>query len=101
MEITVTIDNFETEVLQADKPVFVDFWAAWCGPCKMLGPIVAQIAEEHTEVKVCKIDIDAQEALAKKYSIMSIPTVILFKNGAPVNTSVGLVSKEKLLAMLG
>lgn len=100
MEITVTKENFENEVLKSDLPVLVDFWASWCGPCKMLGPIVAQIAEENQGVvKVGKVNVDEQEELASKYGIVSIPTVILFKGGQAVKTSVGLVPKETLVAM--
>ncbi|WP_147613750.1 thioredoxin [Treponema pectinovorum] len=100
MEITVTKENFENEVLKSDLPVLVDFWAPWCGPCKMLGPIVAQIAEENQGVvKVGKVNVDEQEELASKYGIVSIPTVILFKGGQAVKTSVGLVPKETLVAM--
>lgn len=100
MEITVTKENFENEVLKSDLPVLVDFWASWCGPCKMLGPIIAQIAEENQGVvKVGKVNVDEQEELASKYGIVSIPTVILFKGGQAVKTSVGLVPKETLVAM--
>ncbi|MCR4618801.1 MAG: thioredoxin [Lachnospiraceae bacterium] len=101
-EITLTQENFEAEVLKSDKPVIVDFWASWCGPCKKLGPIISQIADEKEgTVKVGKLNVDEQMAVASKYNIMSIPTVILFKDGQPVNTSVGYKSKEELLSFFG
>lgn len=100
MEITLTKENFETEVLKSELPVLVDFWASWCGPCKMLAPTVAQIAEEYSgKVKVGKVNVDEEDELSREYGIVSIPTVILFKNGQPVKTSVGLVPKETLTAM--
>lgn len=101
MTITVTDSNFEAEVLKSDKPVLVDFWAAWCGPCKMLGPIVEEIAGEHPEYKICKVNVDEEQQLAARFNVMSIPTVVAFKNGAQVGQSVGLVPKAKLLALLG
>lgn len=100
MELTITKENFESEVLKSDLPVLVDFWASWCGPCKMLAPILEQVAEENQgSVKVGKVNVDEQEELASKFGIVSIPTVILFKGGEPVKTSVGLVQKETLKAM--
>ncbi|MEG2323553.1 MAG: thioredoxin [Anaerovoracaceae bacterium] len=94
--VKITKDNFEVEVMKSDKPVLVDFWAAWCGPCKMLGPIIEQIEGENPEIKVGKINIDEQPELAGKYSVMSIPSVFLFEEGSVKKTSVGLVGKEEL-----
>ncbi|WP_443737401.1 thioredoxin [Treponema sp.] len=102
MEITLTKGNFEDEVLKSELPVLVDFWASWCGPCKMLAPTVAQIAEEYSgKIKVGKVNVDEEESLSREYGIVSIPTVILFKNGKPEKTSIGLVPKETLVSMLG
>ena len=97
MEITLTESNFEQEVLKSDKGVLVDFWASWCGPCKMLAPVVAEIAEEHPEIKVGKVNVDDEGELAQKYGIVSIPTVMFFKDGEVKKTSVGFVPKETLL----
>lgn len=100
-EVTVTKSNFESEVLNSDIPVLADFWAAWCGPCKMLSPVLAQIAQEYEgKIKVAKINIDEEGELAIKYNILSIPTVLLFKDGQLINKSVGFCSKEELLSML-
>ena len=98
--ISVTADNFEQEVLKTEEIVMVDFWAAWCGPCKMLSPIVDQIAEEHPENKVCKVNIDEEPSLAIDYKVMSIPTLLVFKNGEKVNMSIGVQSKSDIEAML-
>ena len=95
--ITVTSENFESEVLNSEKPVLVDFWSSWCGPCRMLSPIVDEIAEEVQTIKVGKVNVDEQQDLAGKFGVMSIPTLILFKNGQPVNKSVGAKSKAALL----
>ena len=101
MSVTViTEDNFEAEVLQADKPVLVDFWATWCGPCQRLSPLVEQVAQENDHIKVCKIDTDECPDIARKYGIMSIPTLMVFKEGDVTATNVGVIPKEKILALV-
>ena len=97
--VVLTNDNFEAEVLKADKPVLVDFWATWCGPCQKQGPIVEELADEQSDIKVCKLDVDEASDIAEQFNIMSIPTVIAFKDGEVLNKSVGLQSKESLLAL--
>lgn len=100
-EIIITKENFEDEVLNSDKTVLVDFWAVWCGPCRMLAPAIADIARDYEKtVKVGKINVDEQPELANMFGIASIPTVMIFKNGEVTNTSVGYVPKEKLEALL-
>jgi thioredoxin 1 len=94
------LENFENEVLKSEKPVLVDFWASWCGPCRELGPVVDALGEELTDVKVVKINVDEERELAKKYKIFSIPTLVVIKDGQPVNKSVGVKSREEILAML-
>lgn len=94
--IVVNNTNFSQEVLQSDKPVLVDFFATWCGPCKMLSPIVDQLADEHPEVKVCKLDVDENQDLAQQFQVMSIPTLILFKDGQAASKVVGLQTKAAL-----
>ena len=102
MEITLTNENFAQEVLKSDVPVLVDFWATWCGPCRMVAPVVGEIAKENEgTLKVGKVNVDEQQALAMHYGIMSIPTIMLFKNGEIAATSVGYMDKERLLSQLG
>lgn len=93
--------NFEADVLNADKPVLVDYWAEWCGPCKMIAPILEEVAQEYSEkLKVCKIDIDANQGTPPKYGIRGIPTLMLFKNGEVSATKIGALSKSQLQAFL-
>lgn len=98
--ITITKENFETEVLKSAQPVLLDFWAAWCGPCRMLSPIVDEVAEERTDVKVGKVNVDEQPDLAAQFGVMSIPTLLVFKNGKLVNQTVGARPKSGVLALL-
>lgn len=98
--ITITKENFEEEVIKSDKPVLLDFWAAWCGPCRMVSPIVEQIAEERADIKVGKINVDEQTELATAFRVMSIPTLVAVKDGKIVNQSVGVQPKGDILALL-
>ena len=98
--LNLTIDNFDQEVLNSDKPVLIDFWAPWCGPCQMVLPIIAELAEELTDVKVCKVKVDENSELAQKFRVMSIPTLLVVKNGDVVKREVGAKSKEEILSML-
>lgn len=99
-EVTITKDNFQAEVLSAQGIVLVDFWAAWCGPCRMLSPVVDEIAAENPHVKVGKINVDEQRELAGQFRIESIPTLIVFKDGLAVHRLVGVQPKEQILALL-
>ena len=100
MITNITKENFDKEVMQAEGTVLIDFWAAWCGPCRMIAPAVEKIAEERPDVKVCKVNIDDEQELAIKYGVMSIPTLMVVKNGEIVNTAVGMRPKEEIEALL-
>lgn len=97
---TLTEANFNEEVLKSEKPVLIDFWAPWCGPCRMLSPLVDELAEEHNEYKFCKINVDKEESLAKNFGILSIPTLIVFKGGEQKARQTGAIPKESVLELL-
>ena len=98
--LTITKDNFKTEVVESDKPVLLDFWASWCAPCMMQSPIVDELAEEHPEIKVGKVNVDDERELALEYGVSSIPTVMVFQNGEIKATSVGYRPKEEIEQLL-
>ncbi len=101
MITVITKDNFQAEVLQSDKPVLIDFWASWCGPCRMLSPVVDQIADENPDIKVGKVNVDDEPELAGQFGVMSIPTLLVFKDGKLAGQSVGVRPKDYILEMLG
>ncbi len=95
------ISDFEVEVLRSEKVVLVDFWATWCGPCQMLGPVIEEVAEENEEYMVAKVDVDENSELAIQYKVFSIPTLLVFKNGEVVERSVGVITKEEIMELVG
>ncbi len=98
--IKITNENFEAEVLNSEKTVLLDFWASWCGPCKMVSPIIDQIAEEHPEIKVGKVNVDEEQSLAAEFKIMSIPSIFVIKDGKITNQAVGAMPKSQILELL-
>ena len=100
--MNITKNNFEQEVLHSDKPVLIDFWAPWCGPCRMLSPVISEIAEEYGDkVKVCKVNVDDEGELAASFNVMSIPTLVVVKDGKVTNSSIGVRPKAQIIEMIG
>ncbi len=99
--LTITKENYQKEVMESDKPVLLDFWAAWCGPCRMVSPLVDEIAQENPNVKVGKINVDEQRELAASFNVMSIPTLVVMKNGQVTNKTVGARPKGQIVSLLG
>ena len=98
--ITITTENFDAEVLHSEKPVLLDFWASWCGPCQMVGPIVDEIAGERPDIKVGKVNVDEERELAAVFNVMNIPTLVVVKDGKIVNQAMGARPKEQILSLL-
>ena len=98
--INISKDNFTNEVIRSDRPVLLDFWASWCGPCRMVGPILDEIAQERTDIKVGKVNVDEQPELAGQFGVMSIPTMVVMKGGKVVNQALGARPKSQILALL-
>ena len=100
MILKITKENFETEVLKSDKKVVLDFWATWCGPCKMIAPVLEELSEERKDIKIGKVDVDTEGELAVRFGVMSIPTLIFFENGEETNRVIGFHTKEELLELI-
>ena len=98
--IIINKDNFQKEVMESDKVVLLDFWAAWCGPCRMIAPVVEEIAEENAHIKVGKVNVDEEPELAKQFQVMSIPSLFVMKNGKIVNQALGVMPKNKILELI-
>lgn len=100
--MNITKNNFEQEVLHSDKPVLIDFWAPWCGPCRMLSPVISEIAEEYGDkIKVCKVNVDDEGELAASFNVMSIPTLVVVKDGKVTNSAIGVRPKAQIVEMIG